>query len=499
MNNKACLTCKDRKIACDKTRPICQNCIRSKRSCQPNRIRLSWPRVDDGKRYVLGNSWPSFPSNGKHAYLKFVNTFLRDVEGNGYSLDPSILEIQLARAIGISLLAPTLPLPRSPTLDCDEAGLIPYFFSNVLPSLPAFGIDLENLRSVVARLALLDDSTSSQAVLNSLLALAAFYKSRNTRQATKFIAVALSSLRASAQRGIGLHQGLQHIVSGILICSFELHLFSQSSSVWLVYLSGAKAIINLFYQHALPEDEDQRVLLQWVFYYDTIARLGIKPSRGRRFIQSQLAKEVGPGKESSGYTNGEITRFGRLAHKTLELLSEFQVGVLLPDDPQYRSAEYITWMIEIEEQLCSIRRELQRHTTQSDLGNQSESITVKQLFVLATLLYVERKSKQLSGPSGKTKEWIEDAFLLLSKIEYCNKPWPLFVFALEARTDSRRLLILDIIDRSIPKTSSGGLVALRELIVKVWVQDDLSTEENADYGRNLCPVQSVCNFIICLL
>jgi hypothetical protein len=173
--------------------------------------------------------------------------------------------------------------------------------------------------------------------------------------------------------------------------------------------------------------------------------------------------------------------------------------VLLPDDPQYRSAEYITWMIEIEEQLCSIRRELQQHTTQSDLGNQSESITVKQLFVLATLLYVERKSKQLSGPSGKTKVWIEDAYLLLSKIEYCNKPWPLFVFALEARTDSRRLLILDIIDRSIPKTSSGSLVALRELIVKLWVQDDLNIEENADYGRNLCPVQSVCNFIICLL
>lgn len=92
----------------------------------------------------------------------------------------------------------------------------------MLPSLPAFGIDLERLRGVVARIAIVDDSAPSRAVLNSVLALAALYKFGNQRQASRFIAAALSSLRASVQKGIRLQQGLQHIVAGMLICSFEV-------------------------------------------------------------------------------------------------------------------------------------------------------------------------------------------------------------------------------------------------------------------------------------
>lgn len=183
----------------------------------------------------------------------------------------------------------------------------------------------------------------------------------------------------------------------------------------------------------------------------------------------------------------------------MEILSQFSVGVLSPNDPQYRSIEYISWLQQIENKLSSIRRELQQHASLHDLGNQSESVAVKELFVLAALLYFERKSKQLVGPSNKTDEWIEDAFQISSTIEYCNKPFPLFIFGLEARTDSRRLLILDIIDRTIEKANVGGLVSLRELLVKLWVQDDLNAEGNVDYKKSSCFFLSICNFVPCLL
>jgi len=130
-----------------------------------------------------------------------------------------------------------------------------------------------------------------------MLALAALYKFRNQRPATRFIVAALSSLRVSVQKGIELQQVLQHIVAGMLIFSFKvsfgilitfgislttkkIHRFSRSSSVWLLYLSGTKGIISRFYWRGLSEDEDQALLFQWVFYYDTLARLGIKHWRG---------------------------------------------------------------------------------------------------------------------------------------------------------------------------------------------------------------------------
>jgi hypothetical protein len=56
----------------------------------------------------------------------------------------------------------------------------------------------------------------------------------------------------------------------------------------------------------LSEDEDQSLLFQWVFYYDTLARLGIKHWRGHGSLQSQIEKEVGIGKGNSRYLTDEV-------------------------------------------------------------------------------------------------------------------------------------------------------------------------------------------------
>ncbi|RDW73591.1 hypothetical protein BP5796_07033 [Coleophoma crateriformis] len=428
-----------------------------------------------------------------------------------------IYKFKKTQYIGTYVLPSTLSLSIYPRLEGSETELIPYFFSVVLPSLPAFGIDFENLRGVIIRLAMSDDSAPSQAVRNSLLALAALYMLGSMQKASRFIAAALNSLRASAQKGIGLQQGMQHIIAGMLLCSFEvsshtlteviarslivkkIHTFSQSSSIWLVYLSGTKAVMNRFHQHGSYANGDQSLLFQWVFYYDTLARLGIKHWRGYRSLQTQLAKDLGFGKGDSMFTDDEITRFGRSSHRALEILSELCTGVLSPDDPRYRSTVYISWLDQIENQLASIRQELEHNVSLPDIGYQSESVAVKELFVLAALLYMERKAKQLVGTSSKTDKWIEDAFLILSKIDHCNKPFPLFIFGFDARTDLRRRVILEVIDRTIKKANARGLVSLRFLLLRLWIQDDLNAEGNLDLESNSCFFLSKCNFVPCLL
>jgi hypothetical protein len=186
----------------------------------------------------------------------------------------------------------------------------------------------------------------------------------------------------------------------------------------------------------------------------------------------------------------------------MELFSEFCYNVLSPDDPRYFSADYISWLRNIENQLISIREQLQlrqRVSHRPDLNVDSESSTVKELFVLAVLVYFTKTSPKLIGSSSKTKEWIESAFQILSETRLCNKPFPVFIFGLEAREDSRRLLILDVIDSTIEKFNTRGLTSVRKLLLKAWVQYDLHVEDDLRQDRDMCYFLGVCNFVPCLV
>jgi hypothetical protein len=133
----------ERKIGCDRTSPICRNCIRSKILCRPYHKSLTWPRANDRKRAVLGVSRSLFRSEGIYTRLKFINTCSKDVEMHRCLLDPGMhwfytktrefilkdpadLHIQLAQYIGTYALPPTLSLSIHPRLEGSEAELIPY-------------------------------------------------------------------------------------------------------------------------------------------------------------------------------------------------------------------------------------------------------------------------------------------------------------------------------------------------------------------------------------
>jgi hypothetical protein len=119
---------------------------------------------------------------------------------------------------------------------------------------------------------------------------------------------------------------------------------------------------------------------------------------------------------------------------------------------------------------------------------------------LATLVYFERASKQLTGRSSKTDKWIQDAFRILSDIGDCNTLFPLFIFAREARSDDRRLLILQVIDRTIPKETSMSTIAwLRQIVVKFWVQDDLCADQSAGQLGVMCSILQFSDSVPCLL
>jgi hypothetical protein len=70
----------DRRILCDRTTPACLQCSHSKRKCKGYAIRLSWPRVNDGRRSAVVYT----PSRVNGAHLisdgRLVHMTTKDVE-----------------------------------------------------------------------------------------------------------------------------------------------------------------------------------------------------------------------------------------------------------------------------------------------------------------------------------------------------------------------------------------------------------------------------------
>jgi hypothetical protein len=86
-SGKGCWTCKERKVACDRDSPKCQICLGSGRECKGYGVRLSWPRKDDRKRFLVATSQKQ--SNMSISLsAELVNVFSSDVKRLHDILDP---------------------------------------------------------------------------------------------------------------------------------------------------------------------------------------------------------------------------------------------------------------------------------------------------------------------------------------------------------------------------------------------------------------------------
>jgi hypothetical protein len=71
----------DRKVKCDGYFPTCINCTRAKRECVRSKIRLSWPKTNDTRRFITfeGVKSGGEPGRGRYKASVFLNTSHWDV------------------------------------------------------------------------------------------------------------------------------------------------------------------------------------------------------------------------------------------------------------------------------------------------------------------------------------------------------------------------------------------------------------------------------------
>ena len=117
------------------------------------------------------------------------------------------------------------------------------------------------------------------------------------------------------------------------------------------------------------------------------------------------------------------------------------------------------------------------------------------LFRLAALVYLERTAHNFSGQSPKLDAWTGSAFDLIASLRACKHGFPLFVFGCEARTDARRIVILDAINETAKRTRSLNMQSLLRILQTIWNQDDLEVGHELDYNDKLDTILSLCETV----
>lgn len=129
----------------------------------------------------------------------------------------------------------------------------------------------------------------------------------------------------------------------------------------------------------------------------------------------------------------------------------------------------------IEYDLVELQQDTRAMSSTNSPMELEHNSQISQLYRLAGLIYLERVLKDTPN-QGRLARWSTEAFHIIGQLKICERPFPIFFVACEARTDDKRQSILAILDRTQQTAQGNGLCATRRMIESMWVQQDLASD-----------------------
>ncbi|KAH8898662.1 hypothetical protein GQ53DRAFT_791009 [Thozetella sp. PMI_491] len=307
--------------------------------------------------------------------------------------------------------------------------------------LAIFDHDKKPFQTLLLRLAIFD---TSHAVLLAILALSSLHRYGLQPETLQLNSRVLHALGHLGNDRVDASSAIRHIATLMILCHFEVCVFSG-------YLCGSKYLIHKTDMESLLGTSDFSALLDWVNYH----------------VVDNLTCRQG----------------------MLRLLQDLFRGILRPSDRRFFTDEYEQWLNSLETRISSAKLAADKTSKAS-----GQSIFLE-IYQLAALTYLARASRDFSGQSEKINRLLLRAFKILGSLDtfsYPSYPFPLLIFGCEARNDSQRRLILDLIEGAMQTSSSAGLGAVQEVVQKVWIQDDFATEHGLSYVSKLDTIITSC-------
>ncbi|KAI1474606.1 fungal-specific transcription factor domain-containing protein [Daldinia eschscholtzii] len=452
-----------------------------KRNHKGTGLRLSWPNAGDGRRAVVAK----LPSR--------TSQYASSHDNNGpYSSDARIAHVSyadvemhynIANPVANESAQPILhiPLTWNPIkLEVGDTSLFHYFQYTASQSLAVFGHDPVDLGNLLIRISLASETTSAVAALQSLLALSSLHRHDVHSQAVELKISALKSLAAAAGSHFGITEAAQHVAAGMLLCSFEVHQASCTSGQWLWYLSGVKNLVKTTGLDKYPQDSDLAMLLDWVYYFDVLAR----------FTLQHWNRDTTENKSAVLNIRAEASQAAPPALTIVELLSEVcdavstrpPAGSSVEDVNDYKSfLKILDWRI----------RSISIKSTADD---SADALLITELYQLAMLVYLNRATENVLNQTSRTQQHIDRAFTIFSQLDSCVRQFPIFVLGCEARRDDQRAVVLELISRSEKLESSRSFNHVKILMQAIWAQDDLANGD-INYWDKLSYIISRCSIL----
>lgn len=156
----------------------------------------------------------------------------------------------------------------------------------------------------------------------------------------------------------------------------------------------------------------------------------------------------------------------------LDLLCQAIDVVYEPGDPDYQSESHLKLVRSLEIRLKYLQ---QRQSTVASLDGpeMKQEATVAELYRLAAIIYLLRMAKGEPDNSKSVVPLVDQAYELLDQLVYCERPWPLFVIALEARSEEHRMRMLRVLEKSLERRPLGPMRLVNKMIPDAWTQQDL--------------------------
>ncbi|KAJ9143521.1 hypothetical protein NKR23_g6603 [Pleurostoma richardsiae] len=511
---KGCDACRERKLRCDKGRPVCTNCRRSKRDCVTQSFRLSWPRARDRRRLVIGPGPATASRTASSDPQHFLNVTFGHVKQYHALSDDQVGLLDINDDIERDPVDEILRNPSALHIRLntvrDGSRTLSYFYSVASDSLPSLAGLRHGFRDLLMKMALLDDGPSSRAVLFSVLSLATLHQApSSSREAIDFKSRTLQALKESAERGnLTLARVMQHMAAAVLLCRIEIALHVESTTLWCLFVCGVHTLLQGA-RHFAPQllsSEDSRLLYKHVHYHSSMASFSLRHWRRPDSLDASTKVEF----------NGRMIAFKcRRAlpiPKLLDCVSEecqlLWAVLELRSRPNedYHSEGHQAALNGLEARISATYSNLTAEVKEfsnfdSDSMSEVWNLVEKRFVVAASWIYLLRTERRLSGPSEIVLALLRDAFdddaVSIRHLVHCNLPWPIFIIGAEVSSEEHRRILLDLIHRTVssgnnispthseelPERPTASFETACELLETVWAMEDLHVEN--DTGRYL--------------
>ncbi|KAI1128840.1 fungal-specific transcription factor domain-containing protein [Nemania abortiva] len=465
---QGCWTCKKRKIGCDRGYPACNNCLRTGRECLGYGIRLAWPDQPDGRRRgsrIPDRALHCSPHNPAHYGKQFLNMTYEDLMHSGKGL-MVLNELLLFRCQP----RPARSIPLLPKFHERDSVLLSYYHTKLSKMISTININ-NGFRDDLIPMALSSDGKASAGLRNAILAVSAFHL-WGAEHALPYKVEAIRSLSSSlSTESFGTTE--TQLATSMMLCVYNV--FDETEGNWSVHLYGAQKIL-----HELARKHGGQLaysfLYTWFLYHEVLGG----------FSQPLNQWPQGPAsfqflRDAHFDTSLIIGSLG-CSIEVMEVISHVNKwrAIELCGDPaalsdQTRAIEYKA----LESKLALLTQRLDpRHEEYLSRHDRTRTLATAELYRLATFLYLHRVGSTETSQEIKSA-YLQQALHVLSSLEVCTSPWPLFVIGCETETDDQRICILRTLDRMDEVRHIGNVFVLRHIIESFWKQQDLQ----ADSGR----------------